>query len=173
MFRIVRPWIILSLPNIIYCEIYDMNGSGDRMNGLYRALVRPWSTDLGLLMLRLVTGLFMAFGHGLSKVTGDLTGLTGRAAEMGFPAPGFFAYAAAYGEFVGGIFLALGFATRPSAFVIALTMVTAGFIRHAADPFGKKELAFLYLGIACVILLTGPGRFSLDRLIFDRTSETR
>ncbi len=44
----------------------------------------------------------------------------------------------------------------------------AFFMVHAGDPFGKKELAFVYLVIFTALALTGPGRFSLDGLIRKR-----
>jgi putative oxidoreductase len=89
---------------------------------------------------------------------------------MGFPAPVFFAWMAALSELVGGVFLAIGFATRPAAFLIACTMTTAGFVRHAADPYGRKELAFLYLAVAVMFMLTGAGRYSVDGTVLKKWS---
>ena len=43
-------------------------------------------------------------------------------------------------------------------------MLVAIFVAHASDPWAKKELAFMYLVPALTLLLTGPGRFSLDWL---------
>lgn len=55
-----------------------------------------------------------------------------------------------------------------AAFPLWFTMFVAGVIVHAADPFGVKEMAFLYGTIYTVILFTGPGKFSIDRLIEKR-----
>jgi putative oxidoreductase len=44
-------------------------------------------------------------------------------------------------------------------------MATAGFIRHAQDPFGTKEKALLFLAVAFLFFFSGPGRFSLDRIL--------
>jgi putative oxidoreductase len=44
-------------------------------------------------------------------------------------------------------------------------MSVAAFIRHAADPFDVKELAFAYWVMAMAIVLIGPGLFSFDHLI--------
>lgn len=122
------------------------------------------TTDLSLALLRIFVGLAMAFGHGIRKVPPS-EGFINGTADMGFPFPTFFAYAAGYSEFLGGIFLALGFMTRPAAFFISATMFVAGFIRHADDPFGSAEKAYLYFIIGLVYLILGAGRLSLDQVI--------
>lgn len=120
--------------------------------------------DAGLLAFRLYIGLSMAFAHGLGKIPPSGQFLGGVSA-MGFPAPELFAWLAALSEFLGGLFIALGLATRFSSLALGSTMVVAGFIAHAADPFGVKERAFLFL-FSCVLLFcVGAGRFSVDRLI--------
>ena len=48
---------------------------------------------------------------------------------------------------------------------IVIFGLVAVFVQHAADPFGKKELALLYLVPALTLLFTGAGRFSLDAQI--------
>ena len=121
------------------------------------------STDLGLLILRLGTGLTMAFAHGLGKLPPS-PGLIEGTAEMGFPLPTLFAWAAALSEFVGGLLIALGLATRPAAFFVACTMAVGFFVRHGNDPFVDGEKAFLYLVAALALLAAGGGRYALDRL---------
>lgn len=129
--------------------------------GGYEATI---TSDLMLALLRVFSGLAMAFGHGIRKVPPS-EGFIQGTADMGFPWPTFFAYMAGYSEFLGGIFLALGFLSRPSAFFIAATMFVAAFIRHADDPFGSAEKAYLYFIIGLVYLVLGSGRLSLDQVI--------
>tara|TARA_R110000850_G_scaffold112541_15_gene226622 strand:- start:3638 stop:3787 length:150 start_codon:yes stop_codon:yes gene_type:complete len=43
-------------------------------------------------------------------------------------------------------------------------MLTAAFVAHAADPFGRKELPLLYFIVFLFILIFGAGKFSLDAL---------
>lgn len=123
--------------------------------------------DAGMLVLRLFAGIAMAAGHGFGKLPPSERFIAG-VGEMGFPAPTVFAWAAALSEFAGGVLLALGLATRPAAFFLLGTMCTAGFIRHAEDPFVVKEKAFLYAAIALMFMLAGAGRFSLDALLRGR-----
>jgi putative oxidoreductase len=64
--------------------------------------------------------------------------------------------------------IALGLLTRPWAVLGAITMLVAGIIRHADDPFGKKELALVYFVMLALLFMLGPGRLSLDHLLFGR-----
>lgn len=121
------------------------------------------TTDAGMLILRVVAGLALALGHGLGKLPPSERFIEG-VGDMGFPFPPLFAWAAALSEFLGGIFLAIGFLTRPSALFIAITMATALFIRHAGDPFSSREKAVLYLAIAILFVVAGAGRYSIDKL---------
>ena len=122
------------------------------------------SADFGLLVLRAFAGLSLAFGHGLGKLPVS-SGFIEGVGNLGFPVPIVFAWTAALSEFLGGLFLASGFYTRTATVFIGFTMATAGFIRHAEDPFGTKEKALLFLAVAFLFFFSGPGRYSLDRIL--------
>lgn len=134
------------------------------------AVIESVTANIGLTILRVFSGLSMAFGHGLGKVPPSerFINATG---EMGFPMPEFFAWSAAGAEFGGGLLLALGLLTRPATFFLGITMIVAGFIRHAADPFGQKEKALLFLAIAVAFLLIGAGKYSIDAWIRSRSQQ--
>lgn len=68
-------------------------------------------------------------------------------------------------EVVGSILIMAGFVTRLAAFSLAFTMAVAAFIVHADDPFNRVELALMYLMVYIVLMITGSGRFSIDKLI--------
>ena len=119
------------------------------------------ATDLGLLILRLGVGLTLAFAHGTGKVPPSPR-FTEIVADMGFPAPALFAWAAGLSELVGGLLLALGLATRPAAFLATCTMAVAFFVRHAGDPFDSAEKSFLFLVGALALLAAGGGRYAVD-----------
>jgi putative oxidoreductase len=123
--------------------------------------------DLGLLFLRIVVGASLAFAHGLGKMPPS-PGFVETTAELGFPFPHFFAWAAGLSEFLGGLRLALGLFTRPASVVIAITMAVATYGRHGGDPFSDMEKSFLYLVIALAFVFLGSGRYGLDRLLAPR-----
>lgn len=120
--------------------------------------------NAGLTLLRIFTGVALALAHGSGKLPPS-EGFIGATAKMGFPAPEFFAWAAALSEFLGGILLALGLFTRVASFLIAVTMLVALVGVHGADPFQKQELAFLYFFIALAFMLKGSGDWSIDSFL--------
>jgi putative oxidoreductase len=74
----------------------------------------------------------------------------------------------------------LGLLTPLASFLIACTMAVAAFMVHipAGDPFvafkkgqGSYEPALGYLAIAIALLLAGPGRLSLDWVLFGRRGD--
>jgi len=131
---------------------------------------RSMRGDYAMLLLRLWIGA-MLIVHGSPKVSDGATKLTGSVVKMGFPAPDVFAWLATLSEFGGGILLVLGLGVRPAAFFAATTMAVAAFIRHADDPFGKKELALTYLVILIVFMIVGGGRFAIDAIIKRRRDQ--
>jgi putative oxidoreductase len=118
--------------------------------------------DLGILVFRVFTGLSLAYAHGWGKVPPS-DAFTKTVTTLGFPAE--VAWLTMLTEFFGGIALAAGFATRPVALAMIGNFSVAGFIAHAADPYGRKELAFMFLVASVMFLLVGAGRFSIDRLL--------
>ena len=66
------------------------------------------------------------------------------------------------GEFIAPLFVIIGYKTRLFSFFPAFTMLIAAFVVHFEDPFGKKELAILYLLGFVLVMLFGPGKYSVD-----------
>ncbi|HKZ31363.1 MAG TPA: DoxX family protein [Vicinamibacteria bacterium] len=138
--------------------------------------------DIGLLILRLA-GLYLAAGHGWGKLVGLASGqsrFVEGVANMGFPMPVLFAWAAGLAEFAGGLAMALGLFTRWAALLAGCTMFVAAFVRHRAlsqllswlgvapateealRGWGNPELATIFLIVCVAVALLGPGRFSID-----------
>ena len=67
-----------------------------------------------------------------------------------------------FAEVVCALAVALGIYTRLAAAPVVIAMATALFIFHAGDPFGDRELAYVYLIGFLAVMMTGPGRISLD-----------
>jgi putative oxidoreductase len=70
---------------------------------------------------------------------------------------------AVIGELIAPLLIIVGFKTRYAALPAAFTMGVAAFIVHGADPLGEKELALMYFLSFFMIMLTGPGAYSLDK----------
>lgn len=116
---------------------------------------------VGLAILRILPSAFM-LTHGFPKFQNLISGNTEFLNPLGLgQAPTLFL--TVIGEFICPILLIIGYKTRWAAIPSAFTMGVAAFIVHSADPFGKKELALIYLTIFVVIFLLGPGKYSVDR----------
>jgi putative oxidoreductase len=85
---------------------------------------------------------------------------------MGFPFPIFFAWCAVLSEFFGGFLLALGLLARPAAFLNAITTFVAAFVFHKGDVSGSALLGTVFFASTMGLTLTGPGRVSIDYLIY-------
>lgn len=124
--------------------------------------------DLGLLILRVWFGLEMAFAHGLPK----LQKLFSDKNDQFFDFLGIGAMPslslAVFGEFVCGILIAIGLFTRLSTIPYMITMAVAAFIVHINDGWGKMASPLMYLIPALVLLITGPGKHSLDEWLAQR-----
>lgn len=128
-------------------------------------ILRPHTslTDFAALLMRLVFGGTMAMSHGYGKLTGM--------SAAKFPDPLGIGNAASYWGAVGGEFfccvlIVLGLFTRIACVPAMFTMGVAFFVVHKADKFQTKELAFLYLCAFTIMLLLGPGKYSLDHVLF-------
>jgi putative oxidoreductase len=136
---------------------------------LYRSLA-----PLAYPLIRVVAGLFL-MPHGAQKLFGwlggyGLQGTGGFFAENLGLEPGVF-WAALVGgtEFFGGLFIALGFLTRPAAVAVAIIMAVAVLQVHLPNGFfwnnGGYEYPAMWGLIALAIAFRGGGEMSLDRAL--------
>ncbi|MCC6572968.1 MAG: DoxX family protein [Planctomycetes bacterium] len=124
--------------------------------------------DIGLLVLRAVPSLFM-MSHGWGKMEKIFNGEMFNADFKWADPIGLGSHvslmSAAGAEFACAAMVVVGFLTRVFAAPVAFTMLVAGFIVHSADPFGKKEMAFLYAAVFSAIILLGGGKYSVDHAL--------
>jgi len=127
------------------------------------------SQNIGFLLLRFFVGLALCtvFEKFFPKngIWGPQEWFIQDTANMGFPFPTFFAWAAVLSEFFGGILLILGLFTRPAALLNVLVTFTATFIYHSGDIGNSGLTSFFFMIMCLCILLFGPGKFSLDYFI--------
>ena len=125
--------------------------------------------SVGLLLLRLVMGVAFVL-HGTSKIQHPF-GWMGPDATV----PAIFQALAAVAEFGGGLGLIGGLLTRLASLGLTCVMVVALAMVHlpmghpfvAGKPGGPSfELPAVYLACAVMFLLMGPGKISLDALLF-------
>jgi putative oxidoreductase len=124
-------------------------------------MTKKLKNDIGLAVLRILPSAFL-LSHGIPKLQKLLSGDFQFADPIGIgPTPSLFL--ATIGEVICPILVIIGLKTRWASLPIAITMAVAAFIVHGADPFGKKELALMYFVVFVVIMLLGPGRYSIDK----------
>ena len=131
-----------------------------------------------LLVVRLYWGLQLS-QNGWGKLH-NLPHVTEFFSSLGLPAPAFTATFVATFEFVAGILLALGLLSRIAALGIVIDMFMAywtadrasllAFFSNPDKFYGADPFVFLF--VALLILIFGPGKLSLDTLI-DRTVRKR
>ncbi len=140
-----------------------------------------WPQDISYALFRFYCGISIAIGAGLSKVFHLIDEEGGRewsnlafgvpdwfitqVSDIGFafPSPVFWAYLAVYGEFIGGLLVAIGLFTRLSAFQLAFQFFVVSFIWY--DEPGLLDMYYQQLIFWSFAVITGMGggRISLDR----------
>jgi putative oxidoreductase len=146
--------------------IEKVRGWHDQFFGLVSYLQSPF-----LLFIRLYWGWQLAQSgwgklHHLSNVAEYFT-------TLGLPMPAQMAVFIACIEFFGGIFLALGLASRITGLVLTVNLIMAYIIgdREAllsffSDPDKFMAAApFIFLMVSLIVLIFGPGKISLDAAI--------
>jgi putative oxidoreductase len=123
----------------------------------------PRSSDLALLLLRLIFGGAMLVLHGWGKLM-NFSKMSATFADPLGVGTSTSLVLAIIGEVLAPALLVVGACTRLAALVCAITMGVAFFIVHSAQLSGPDsgEMSFLYLVPYVALLIAGGGRFSLD-----------
>lgn len=125
---------------------------------------RP-AVDISLLIVRVIVGVIFA-AHGAQKLFGAFggMGLSETVSKMG---P--LGYPVTIGEFFGGLGIIFGFLTRFSAASNIVIMIGAIAMVHGKNGFFMSNGGFEYnlalIGLLAPILIAGPGRISIGRLL--------
>jgi putative oxidoreductase len=132
--------------------------------------------SLSALPLRLIAGLIFT-AHGAQKLFAWFGGYglegTGQWMESIGLAPGYLmALMAGSAEFFGGLLLIVGFLTRPTSFVLAVTMIVAIFTVHIDNGLFMSnngyEFGLALFAISISLMFSGAGKLSLDNSVAQR-----
>lgn len=140
------------------------------------SIITKTENSLSALPLRLIAGIIFV-AHGAQKLFGLFGGYglegTGQWMESIGLTPGYLmALTAGSAEFFGGILLLIGFLTRPTSFVLAITMIVAIFTVHIDNGLfmatNGYEFALALFAILISLIFSGAGKLSLDNEIAKR-----
>jgi putative oxidoreductase len=123
--------------------------------------------EFPLLLIRLT----LAYGFYAPAMNkwNDIDSVAGWFANMNYPLPKINAYMAVGTETLGFILLAIGFASRIISFPLIIVMLVAIFTVHFGNGWEASnngfEIPFYYIMMLIVILIYGPGKYSLDGVL--------
>lgn len=122
--------------------------------------------DVGKFILRFTLSILILL-HGIAKITGGIDHIAGMLQSVGLPAT--MAAGVYLGEIAGPILLLIGWYARVGAGLIAINMLFALMLVHSAELFTLAphggwavELQGMFLFTALSLILTGPGRLSIN-----------
>ncbi|MFI5779255.1 DoxX family protein [Nocardia sp. NPDC051570] len=144
--------------------------SGDTARLRRRGEYQRGTTDLGLLVLRLVVGLTFLY-HGLQKLAGwfhgpGLDGTRDMLTQGGWKHGELSSAMLTVAEVGGGVLILLGLATPLAAGAVLASITDAWLWKQGMAPgfqYKTVELESILMALAAVLILTGPGRLSFDR----------
>lgn len=116
-----------------------------------------------LLVLRLIFGTLLLV-HGIQKIMAYGT------LSASFPDPiglgsRLSLNLAIFAEFVCSLGIIFGFLFRLSLIPVIVTMTVAGFVALKGAPWVQRELPVSYLLVMLLLMVSGPGRYSLDTIV--------
>ena len=152
------------------------------MKFIFKPILLPaWWQDILLLIPRVICGYLLTADFGAAKFglpwspadnnlgffevafwfPNDVAAYGGVFAKFSV----FFAWMGAFSEAVGGIFLLVGFLTRPFSFLILCTMLVAIVFQQFDQGTWNMLPAMGIMWVALYNLILGSGRFGIDHLI--------
>ena len=133
------------------------------MKRLFSTKVSDNAISFALLILRVTAG-GLIIPHGYSKL------MSFASISSGFSDPYHIGSSTSmaliiFAEFFCGALVVLGLLTRLACIPLIIGMATVVFMINHGNLAGKNETPVLFLGCFIVLLITGPGKASIDRLI--------
>jgi putative oxidoreductase len=123
--------------------------------------------DVALLLMRIVIAGYLVFNHGWSTLQNFLNGVAEYPDPLHFGPRNTMALMV-FTELGCASFVVLGLFTRLLSIPVAIGFSVAVFVHHWPDPFGWKETPSIYWASFIAFAILGPGKYSLDYLLFKR-----
>lgn len=137
------------------------------MKFLFDVAFKDGKLSFAFLVLRIGIGILMLV-HGLPKMGSIFSNepiqfppVFGMSSEMSLGLT-------IFSEVVCSLLLIIGFGTRLAAVPLIITMLVAVLYIHGSDTFAKQEMGIHYLLAYLVLLITGPGKYSIDYMVSNR-----
>ena len=122
--------------------------------------------DLGLLLLRLVTGAFLIYqSHDNIFSAARMDEFEKFLAQFGFPSPEFLAPLCVWAQFLCGIAFILGLLTRWAGLITVFVFIVAVVMVHWPQDFLGWWPALILVFLGALFATEGPGRYSIDARI--------
>lgn len=139
---------------------------------LQNLLFKPWKhgTDIALLIIRLVVGLSLFFGHGMGKLIVLFGGHEIQFLDPIGLGPKFSFVLVAFAEGIASLLLAVGLFSRLAAMVLSFNFLIIIYMHLGVfgDPISAIEMVILYFAIFVAFIFVLPGEFSLDNVLFNK-----
>jgi putative oxidoreductase len=129
---------------------------------------KPFMQPNGIACVRIIVGIFLIY-HGWEVF--DAIKMKEYATSEMFKessSPSFMPYLGKGSEFLSGLLLTAGLFTRVACLIIIGTMLYISFIIGSGKIWYDDQYPFLFALLALVFIFTGPGNFSIDKIIFDK-----
>ena len=128
----------------------------------------PLWFDTGLAFVRIIVGVFMIL-HGIEVFDKDLMDNYATWDQFKqFSSPAFMVYMGKTAELIGGILLMLGLLTRLACLILIFTMLYVSLYVGKGRIWYEDQHPFLFVLLGLVFFFTGPGKLSIDHLLFKR-----
>lgn len=125
------------------------------------------SYNLATLLLRLGLGAIMVGSHGWQKLS-NFSGMQDSFVNFMGMGSSVSLTMSLIAEFFCGLLVVLGLFTRGAILLLIINMMVALTLAHNWRVFEDGQLPFVFLTGWIVVLLLGPGKISLDALIFKK-----
>ena len=117
-----------------------------------------------LLIHRVIISILFVFGYGLKKLKMLINGEDFFYNFLGFGSD-ITLLLALIGELIAPIFIIIGYKTRFFTALPLFMMFIVVFDVKSGEPFKSYESALLYLISLSIIIIAGPGKYSIDNYI--------